>query len=128
MANTAITNISMTLNTGVVCTPTAATADTIDLAEVFDFTESKAGKYLIIINNVSAVNGTVSFSLAAGDQWGATTALTGTIAQGVSKALEVDSAKYKVGSTGKMSLTITPASGKKLKTDHALTVAGIQLI
>ncbi len=122
MPNTAITNITMTLNTGVVSTPTAATADTADLAEVFDITPTKGdGKTLIEIYNVSGANGTVTYSLAAGTQWGAGAALTGSIAQGVARSLQVDSAKFK-NNSGVMTLTITPASGKKLKTDHTLTI------
>lgn len=126
MADSAITNIAMTLNAGVVATATAAVADTADLAEVFDFTPKKGSKYLIVINNISAANGTVSVSIAAGVQFGANAALTATIAQGVSKAFQVDTAKY-VDASGIINVTVTPASGKKLKTDHTLTVQGIQL-
>ena len=89
---TAITNIQTVLNTGTVSTPTAATANTIDLAEVFTLTPTKS-KYVIQIDNVSGANGSVTFSLAAGTQWAASAALTGTIAQGTSQVLEVDTAK-----------------------------------
>ena len=58
--------------------------------------------------------------------WAKTVALTGTILQGTSQVLEVDTAKYLDG--GDMALTITPASGKKLLTDHALTIQAIQLV
>jgi hypothetical protein len=126
MANTEITNIQLKINDQVDAATTAATADTADLAEVFDITPGKKdGKVIIEINNVSALNGSVTWSLAAGDFW-AGKALTGTIAQGKSYGIEVESAKHKK-STGKMELTITPASGKKLKTDHTLTVAVKQL-
>lgn len=123
---TAITNIQTVLNVGTLSTPTAATADTANLAEVFTLTPTKT-KYVVQIDNVSGSNGSVTFSLAAGTQWAATDALTGTILQGTSQVLEVDTAKY-VGASGAMSLTVTPASGKKLLTDHALTIQAIQLV
>jgi hypothetical protein len=127
LANTTVTNLQMALNTAKDYTTTAATADTADLAEVFDLTVPKDGKTLIQISNVSALNGAVTFSLAAGDMWGATSALTGSIAQGKTTMLQVDSARFKK-STGLMALTVTPASGKKLKTDHTLTVQTISLV
>lgn len=126
MANTAVTPITLSLNTAAEYTTTAATADTADLAEVFDLTMPKDGKCLLLINNVSALNGTVTWSLAAGEMWASTVALTGSIAQGKSYLLQVESAKY-MKKTGKMALTITPASGKKLKTDHALTLQTVTL-
>lgn len=129
MPNTTITNIQAVLNTAVISTATAATADTADLAEVFDITLTKsAGKSVIEINNVSAINGTVTFSLAAGTGfWPGTAALTGSVAQGVSKVIQVEDAKFK-SAAGVMALTITPASGKKLKTDHTLTLSVCQLV
>jgi hypothetical protein len=126
MSNTTVTTIELELNTATEYTTTAATADTANLAEVFDLDMPKDGRCIVIINNVSGVNGTVTWSLAAGDFWASTAALTGSIAQGKSYILQVDSARFKQ-SDGKMNLTITPASGKKLKTDHALTIQTIKL-
>jgi len=127
MPNTAITNIQASLNTAVTATGTLATADTADLAEIFDITATKAnGKVAIIINNTAAA-GTVTFSLAAGTQWAAGTALTGSVLQSTSKIIQVDTAKY-VGASGIMSLTVTPASGIKLKTGNIVTIQAIQLV
>lgn len=126
MANTVITTISATINAGTVSTATAATADTASLAEVFDITPVRDSGFYIEINNVSDANGSVSYSLAAGDFYAATAALTGTVAQGVSKVIVPESAKYKQ-SDGTYTLTITPATGKKLKTDHALTLKAVNL-
>lgn len=126
MANTAITTIAATLNAAKVSTATAATVDTIDLIEVFDITPVRDSGFYIEINNVSGASGTVTYSLAAGDLYAATAALTGSVAQGVSAIICPESAKYKK-STGKYALTITPASGKKLKTDHTLTVKAVNL-
>ena len=122
---TAITNIQSVLNVGTLSTPTTATADVANLAEEFTLTPT-GSKFIVQVDNVSGSNGSVTFSLAAGTMWAKTVALTGTILQGTSQVLEVDTAKYLDG--GDMALTITPASGKKLLTDHALTIQAIQLV
>ncbi len=125
MAQT-ITNEVLVLNTLNPITVTAAAADTADLAEVFTFTPTAfPNKYMIEIDNVSDANGTVTFSIAAGTSWAAGDALTGSVAQGVKSAIVLESGKY-FGATGFV-VTITPASGKKLLTDHTLTVTGVQL-
>lgn len=125
MPNTVITNIQTSLNTGVLATATLATADTADLAEVFDIKPTK-GRFVIIINNTAAA-GTVTYSLAAGTQWAADAALTGSVAQSTSRVLEVDTAKY-INASGVISLTVTPASGAKLKTGNIVTIQVIQLV
>ena len=126
MPNTAITMLNLTRNGQKEFTTTAATADTADLAEVFDITPTADDKMYIQINNVSGTNGSVTWSLAAGDFPMAVGALTGTIPQGKSYLIQVETGRYKKN-TGKLALTITPASGKKLKTDHTLTVQSVQL-
>lgn len=127
MPNTVITTISAEINKGVVSTATAATVDTAGTAETFEITPVRDSGFYIEINNVSAVNGSVTYSLDVGDYYAAPFGpLTGTIAQGASAIICPESAKYKK-STGKLVLTVTPASGKKLKTDHALTVKAVNL-
>ena len=125
MAQT-ITNIQSVLNVGTLSTPTAAAADVIDLAEAFTFIPTKS-KFVIQIDNVSGANGSVTYSVAVGTHWGATVALTGTVVQGTSQVLELDTARV-VGALGALVMTVTPASGKKLLTDHALTIQAIQLV
>lgn len=127
MPNTDVTIKQLVINAQTEYAPTAATATGANTAEVFDIAPTKRdGKLLIIIDNVATDQGSVTWSLAAGDFWASTVALTGTIAQGKKYALEVESAKY-LQSDGKMNLTITPATGKILLTNHALTVGAIQL-
>ena len=127
MANTIITNIKTSLNAAVLSTAILATSDTIDLAEIFDITPTKS-KTIIIINNTAAAAGTVTFSIAAGNQFGsAGAALTGTVAQATSKVLELDTAKY-MGDGGVITLTITPTSGAKLKTGNIVTIQVIELV
>lgn len=122
----AVTNSTMVANTITTITDNAATADTIDLAEVFTFTPTKAGyKYLIEIDN-GPTNGTITYSIAAGGFWAAGAALTGSVAQATKRGIVLEGAKYKAAA-GTIAITFTPASGKKLLTDHALKVRAIQL-
>lgn len=124
---TAIVNETLVLNVVNPITQTAATADTADLAEVFTFTPATFdNRYLIMIYNVSAVNGTVTYSIAAGDAWAAVAALTGSVAQGIQSAIVLEGGKY-LSEDGTIVVTITPAGGKKLKTDHTLTAVGVKM-
>jgi hypothetical protein len=128
MANTAVTNVKMALNTVKEYATTAATVDTADGKEVFDVTPSKSdGKVLILIANTSALNGSLTASVAAGGFWAAGSALEVTVEQGKTKMLELESAKY-LGTNGKYAVTLTPATGKKLKTDHTASVGCVELI
>jgi hypothetical protein len=125
MANTVITKIQTALNTNTVATATLAVADTADLAEVFEITPTKS-RMIILLNNTASA-GAVTFSLAKGTQWASTAALTGSIAQATSRVLELDTAKY-VNNSGVLTLTVTPASGAKLKTGNVFTIQAIQLV
>ena len=121
-----MTDISA-FNTATAVTKVAATADVADTAEEFTITPTKRDGLLVVrINNVSAANGTVAFSVAAGGLWAAGAAKTGTVAQGVSSDVVLEGGKYKKAD-GTIAITITPASGKKLKTDHTLSIEAIQL-
>lgn len=123
----AITNETMVLNVINPITQSAATADVADLAEAFTFTPSvRDNKYMVVIDNVSGANGTVTYSIAAGDAWAAGDALTGSVVQGVQSAIVLEGGKY-LSEDGTIVITITPASGKKLLTDHTLTAVGIQM-
>jgi hypothetical protein len=103
---------------------TAATADTADLAESFDFTSN--GKPFIVLAKVAAANGSVTLAMSAGDSWAAKATSIGLAPQAKTTAFYVESG-YGVDSDGKITITATPASGKKLLTDHVLTLAVIQI-
>lgn len=123
----AVTNETLVLNVVNPITQSAATADVADLAEAFTFTPSvRDNKYMAVIYNVSAANGVVTYSIAAGDAWAASAALTGSVAAGVQSAIVLEGGKYS-SEDGTIVITITPASGKKLLTDHTLTATGIQM-
>ncbi|OUS72983.1 hypothetical protein B1748_23530 [Paenibacillus sp. MY03] len=123
----AVQNTTMVLNTITTVTRNAATSSTIDQTEVFTITPTKSDeKVLIYIENVAADQGTVTYSIAAGGYWAAGAALTGSVAQGVGRAIVLEGAKYKA-QAGTIAITFTPATGKRLLTDHALRVSVIQM-
>jgi hypothetical protein len=125
----AVTCINSSIATNMITTVTrnAATSSVIDATEVFTITPSKADyKVVIYIENVAAGQGTVTYSIAAGGYWAAGSALTGSVAQGVGRAIVLEGAKYK-SVAGSIAITFTPASGKRLATDHLLQVEVIQL-
>ena len=121
------TNSQMVENTITTITANAATSSVIDTAEVFTITPTKSDqRVLITINNVASNQGTVTYSIAAGGFWGAGSALTGSVAQGISRGIVLEGAKYKAAA-GTIAITVTPASGKRLLTDHAMTMQVIQM-
>jgi len=106
----------------------AATSTVIDTAEEFTITpdpENQMGRGAIVIKNGLAG---LTFSLAPGDFWASGVALTGTVDAFTDtlSVIVVESAKYKKAD-GTMSLTLTPASGQALVTDHAAAVGFLEL-
>lgn len=123
VVNTSLTN----KNIGYPVKVNAATADTANLAEVFTFTPNKQdGKTLIRIT-VGPTNGAVAFSIGAGDFWMGINPKTGSVAQATSEVIQIESAKY-MKDDGTIDITFTPASGKKLLTDHLLSVEAYSMV
>lgn len=125
MAVTAV-NTQLVENTITTITDNAATSSVIDATEVFTITPTKADARVAIIIKNGPTHGSVTYSIDAGDFWAAGNALTGTVAQATSRGIVLEGAKYKKND-GSYSITFTPASGKRLATDHALVVQVIQL-
>jgi hypothetical protein len=104
-----------------------ATSTAINTAETFEITPTGADSDVVIImNNSAAGQGTVTYSVAAGDFFGAGEALTGSIENATKDAIVLKGAKYK-DEDGVISITVTPATGKKLLTDHAFSMEVIEL-
>lgn len=121
------TNSTMVENTITTITSNAATSSVVDATEVFTITPTKSDQRVMIrINNVATNQGTITYSIAAGAFWAGSAALTGSVAQGLSRGIVLEGAKYK-SATGTVVITFTPASGKRLLTDHTMTVDIIQL-
>ena len=125
---TDVNNFSLDKNVIKALTTTAATATVINTAEVFKIAPTKRDDdFILLIKNTSGANGSVTFSLEQGDFWASPSIpLTGTVVQGATALLRIESAKYLQGD-GTLLLTVTPATGKILLTDHALEVGIIQI-
>lgn len=113
-------------NTARTVTLVAATSSVINEVETFTVTPTKTNvKGVVEIYNGTG-HGAITYSLPAGDHYGAGTAMTGSVAAGVRVALEIESGKYMTD--GKYVITLTPATGKRLATDHAAGMTFIELL
>lgn len=124
---TTLTPITLVPNTWTATIGTLCVEDVEDEVQTFEITPTKsAGKFIIEIHNSAPDQGTLSYELVAGTGYANSSEhLTGTIAQGLIYAIQVEDAKFKTG--GKITLKLTPANGIKLKTGHDCYVRCIQL-
>jgi GTPase SAR1 family protein len=102
----------------------AATSSVADTAETFEFVAT--GKPFIVEASVANTHGSVALALVAGDGWAGKTTTIGAAVQNKVTDFYVESG-YGVNSDGKIEILATPASGKRLATDHVLTLRIIQL-
>lgn len=109
-------------------TANAATSSVIDATEVFTITPTgKPNKTAIIFTN-GAGHGAFTYSIAKGaGVFQAAAAKTGSIAAGASEVIQLEMGRY-TSATGTVVITLTPASGKRLATDHAASMAVIELL
>lgn len=123
----AVTNTAIGVyGTSVDVTSNAATSAVVDATEVFTITTKKPGSKLLIQLTNANTHGTYTYSIAGGDLW-AKKLITGSIVQNKRKALMIETGN--VGTkTGTIVVTLTPASGKRLLTDHVATMEVIELI
>jgi hypothetical protein len=123
-----VTNTTLTaFNTEVVLTNNPATSTVADATQVFNITPTKAD-YKVLIEIVNGpTHGAVAWSIAAGDYWAAGSTKTGSVAQATTEVIMLEGAKYKT-QAGVIAITLTPASGKRLLTDHAAAVNCIQIV
>jgi hypothetical protein len=116
----AVTNTLLAaLNADQTLTQNAATADVADTAEVFTITPTgKPSKTLIAFVN-GAGHGAYTYSIAKGvGVFQAPAAKTGSIAAGATEVIQLDMGAYTTA-TGTILVTLTPANGKKLLSEHA---------
>lgn len=127
MADVTITNSKIAaLNTKQALSFNAATADTADLAQDFYYTPTGKDNKIVIGIQVADTNGAVAHSISAGVGVFGTAAKTGSTAQATTGIVQIETGRY-MQSDGTIKITFTPASGKRLKTDHALNVWVIEL-
>jgi len=122
--NTAVVNINLVRDSGTLCTKVNFTNTGANELETLTFIPTKNGnKLVVIITEGSGTDGSLSITVAAGNYWAAQAMGAVAVAQGTSKAFCFTPARY-MTTTGvdatesKIVVTITPASGKKVWTDH----------
>lgn len=124
-----VTNSTMSAyDTEYTLTKNAATSTVADATEAFTITPTKAGSKVVVEFTNGAGHGAYTYSVPVGDLWAGdtATALTGSIADGATEIIMFESGKHL--NDGVYVITLTPASGKRLLTDHAATVQVIETV
>lgn len=125
--NMAITNSKiLTLGTVADLTYMAADADTADLAQKFIYTPTGKDNKIVIGAVVAATHGTVALSFKAGAGVFGTAAKSVNAPQAKTSIVQIETGRY-MQADGTIEITATPASGKRLTTDHALKIFVIEL-
>lgn len=125
MSNIAITETDLVkFRTATDYATAAATSTAANTAETFEF-DSLGGPF-IVLATVANSHGSVSLALTKGDGWAGQAISIGDAVQNKVTAFLVEPA-YGMQDTGKIEIKATPANGKKLLTDHALTLGVIQI-
>ena len=125
-----VTNTTMAAyDTEYTVTANAATSSVVDETEAFTVTPTKQGENVVILFTNAAGHCAYTYSIPVGALWACdtATAFTGSIAAGATEAIMLESGKHK-NSDGKYVITLTPASGKRLLTDHAAVMEVIETV
>lgn len=122
------TNVTLEVNTVKVLAADAATSTVANTAEAFTFTPTKAGRKILILVTEAGSAGDIACSLGAGSEFWASDAQTFTAESGEISAFQIEDVARFLTSSDTIVLTLTPATGKKLATDHAATVQVIELV
>lgn len=125
-----VTNSTMSLyDTEYTVTPNAATSSVIDEVEVFTVTPTKAAHQVAITFTNASGHGPYTYSVPIGALWAGdtATAFTGSIAAGAEEIIQLESGKH-LDANGKYLITLTPASGKRLLTDHVAVMKVIETV
>lgn len=127
MADIAITNTKITaLNVDQALTFNAANEDVANTAQKFVYTPTGKDNKIVFGVQVANSHGSVAFSVGAGDGVFGTAAKTGTVAQNTTDVIQIETGRC-AKTNGTVEITFTPASGKRLTSDHALKVFAIEL-
>lgn len=121
----AITNTKIAvLNAEQELTFMAADADTADLAQKFVYTPTgKDNRILIGFKNTTGV---LTYSIAAGTGVFGAAAKSSTVAANKTEVIQIETGRYMLAN-GTIEITLTPASGTKLLTNHAAAVFAVEL-
>jgi len=125
----AITNTLISaLNADQTLTLNVATVDSANGTEVFTYTPTgKPSKVVIGFVNGTG-HGAYTYSIAKGvGVFQAPAAKTGSIAETATEVIQLDMGRYTTA-TGTVLITLAPANGKKLKSEHVATMWVTELL
>jgi len=121
----AITNSRIVaLNADQALTFNASAIATVNEAEVFTYTPT--GKDNRIVLGFKNTTGVLAYSIAAGTGVFGGAAKTGTIAATATEIIQIETGKY-MSAAGTVLITLTPAAGTALLTNHAASMFAIEL-
>lgn len=121
----AITNSRIvSLNADQALTFNAATSAVNDATEVFTYTPT--GRDNKIVLGFKNGTGTLAYSITAGVGVFGVAAKTGTVAANTTDVIQIETGKY-MQAAGTILITLTPASGTALLTNHAASMFAIEL-
>jgi hypothetical protein len=128
MPATAITNTTIAkYNTGAEFKLNAATMDTAGKAEEFAFTPTGKPNKVVFGFQVANTHGSVSIKFSKSPGVFGANNLTIECPQNKTTVVQIEHGRF-VQADGTIAITATPATGKKLKTDHALNIFAVELI
>lgn len=126
MAVTITNTLIAALNTDQALTFNAATSTVDDATEAFTYTPT--GKDSKIVIGMKNGTGILSYSIAKGTGvFQAAAAKTGTVAATSTDVIQIETGKF-IDDDGEIVITLTPASGTALLTDHAASMFVIELL
>lgn len=122
-----ITNSRITeLNQEQTLTQNPATSTVVDATEVFTYTPTgKDNKILIGFVN-AAGHGPYTYSITGGTRVFGIAAEAGSIADGATEVIQIETGAF-ASDANTVIITLTPASGKRLLTDHAANMWAAEL-
>ena len=125
--NMAFTNtLITTLNTFQTVTKIVADADTANLAQKFIYTPTGKDNKIVIFLQVANTHGAVATSIKGGAGVFGTAAKTDSVAQNTTEVVQIETGRY-IQADGTIEITLTPASGKKLASEHVATLFLVEL-
>jgi hypothetical protein len=125
--NIAITNNKVAaLNAFQTVTIMAADADTANLAQKFIYTPTGKDNKVAIFVSVADTHGAVATSIKAGAGVFGIAAKTDSVAQATTEFVQIETGRF-MQADGTIEITLTPASGKTLASEHAAKLYVVEL-
>ena len=132
MANVDVTNIDAERDTGVVVADIALINTVVSVANTLTIIPTRPGRKIVLIIAEVSSAGALAVTVAAGNYWYAKALGAVAVASGTKKVFCFTPARYQTSTglkatSGNIVVTITPAEGKRLSTDHGATFMCFQM-